>query len=199
VTVRGVVLATSGAVLLGVSLYLFVKVRASPLQPSQAVIDEAKTHVPAQRAAPPPTTDPWSSGALASPHARAEAARAGLPPPGTRRIHTEPADDDDEPQVIHTTQVAPTLSVGETLDHDNKLTAANKSFDRGDYEDAQKEALEMLKNDPTDVKMLRIVVSTACFMGDPDKAQRYWSQLTEPRDRAQMSVRCARYGVTFKP
>jgi hypothetical protein len=196
VTVRGVVLATSGAVVLGVSLYLFVKVRASPARPSQDVIDEAKAHVPARRAAPPPT-DPWSSGALASPHARAEAARAHLPPPGVRRIHDEP---DRAPQpLIHTTRVAPQLSVDEDLARGNGLTEANKSFDHGDYEDAQKQALEMLKQDPGNVKMLRIVVSTSCFMGDPDKAQQYWSQLPETRDRAQMSVRCARYGVTFKP
>ena len=46
--------------------------------------------------------------------------------------------------------------------------------------------------------MLRIVVSSACFMGDPDKAQKYWSMLGDERDRAQMAVRCGRYGITFR-
>jgi hypothetical protein len=50
---------------------------------------------------------------------------------------------------------------------------------------------------PGNVRMLRLVVSSACMMGEPDKAQKYWIELPE-HDRAQMTTRCARFGVTFK-
>ena len=35
------------------------------------------------------------------------------------------------------------------------------------------------------------------MMGEPDKAQTYWLELPE-HDRAQMTTRCARFGVAFK-
>ena len=73
---------------------------------------------------------------------------------------------------------------------------ANRSYDRGDYEEARRLALEVLATRPDDVRMLRLVVSAACVLGDPDQARAYVAKLP-PRDRDQMTRRCARYGVTL--
>jgi hypothetical protein len=188
-------LATSGAVVLAASLYLYVQVRAAPSTPSQAAIDEAKARVPAVRAPTGPDVDLWATGAVGSPQARAEATRTALVGPAATRIEPSSAPP--------TTTVEPTLqvdqpSVDDELKSGDGMTIANKMFDRGDYDDAMKQALKMLDTDPKNPRMLRIVVSSACFMGDPDRAQKYWAQLADERDRAQMAVRCGRYGITFK-
>jgi hypothetical protein len=140
----------------------------------------------------PPTRagDPWGPGA-GSPQARAEATRTQLV--GGPETRVEPP---QQPSID------PGSASGENLDDDLKAsdgqTQANKLFDRGDWDEASAQALKMLETDPKNPRMLRIVVSVACFTNDPDKAQKYWSQLTDDRDKAQMSVRCARYGIQFK-
>lgn len=77
------------------------------------------------------------------------------------------------------------------------MDEANRYYDRQEFDTAQEAALKILERSPGNVRMLRIVVSTACFMGEPEKAQRYWNELPE-RDRVQMSTRCARVGVSFR-
>lgn len=195
VGVRSYGLAIAGFGVLMSSLYLFVKVRAAPAQPSPAALEGARLSRESQDLAPPPVAsgDPWSSGG--SPQARAEATRNQLVP-GAR---VEPA---DSPVVNPPTIPPPSGDDSSNVDDDLKasdgMTLANKLFDRGEYEDAEKQALKMLETDPKSARMIRIVVSAACFMGDPDKAQKYYAQLTDERDKAQMAVRCGRYGVTFK-
>ena len=191
VRVRQMALATSGAVLLATSLYLYVKVGAAPASPSQAAIDEAKARAPAPPPRPSTSQDLWATGAVGAPQAREE---ARLNQGGTRSEPSAPTPP--------TSTVEPQLQVEQSVDDELKtgdgMTMANKMFDRGDYDDAMKQALKMLESDPKNPRMLRIVVSSACFMGDPDKAQKYWSLLSDDRDRSQMSVRCGRYGITFK-
>ncbi len=192
VSVRQITLAVSGAVVLLMSLYLYVKVRAAPAQPSQAVLQGAALQhdMAAEPPPPPKQTDVWGPGG-GSPQARAEATRNQLV--GSDRV--EPGQPVTAPQLD-------TPASNENLDDDLKasdgMTQANKLFDRGDWDEASAQAIKMLENDPKNPRMLRIVVSVACFSNDPDKAQKYWSMLTDDRDKAQMSVRCARYGINFK-
>jgi hypothetical protein len=190
VTVRHITLLASGAVVLALSLYLFVKVDASPARPSPDAISHGNT-APVK----PPPVEPagvWSPGA-GSPQARAEATRQQLV--GSDRV--EPGSGSAIPPTIDTGPVD-NNNVDDDLKASDGKTQATKLFDRGDWDEASKQALKMLETDPKDARMLRIVVSVACFTGDPDKAQKYWSDLGDDRDKAQMAVRCGRYGITFK-
>lgn len=190
VSVRQITLAVSGTVVLAMSLYLYVKVRASPAQPSTAAIADAKAHAPA----PAPSPDPWNGG---PPQARAEATRTALVGPAETRVEPPPSGGSGAttpPQL----QVDDNSNVDDDLKASDGMTMANKLFDRGDWEEAAKQAAKMLETDPKNSRMLRIVVSVACFTGDPDKAQKYWTQLGDERDKAQMSVRCGRYGIQFR-
>jgi hypothetical protein len=79
---------------------------------------------------------------------------------------------------------------------DAVMSEANKAYDRGDFDDAKGIALKVLTKDPANIRMRRIVVSSACIDGDSTEAQKHYLQLP-PSDREQMKVRCARYGVSF--
>lgn len=75
------------------------------------------------------------------------------------------------------------------------ITEANTLYDRADYEGAKEAALKVLEDNPNNVRMLRVVVSSACIMGDHDEAATYYERLTRDRDRSHMRKRCSRYGV----
>lgn len=81
---------------------------------------------------------------------------------------------------------------------DAVMSEANKAYDRGDFDDAKAIALKVLAKTPNNVRMLRILVSSDCILGDNAEAQKHY-QLLPPGDRAQMRTRCERYGVTFPP
>jgi hypothetical protein len=83
-------------------------------------------------------------------------------------------------------------------DFDSAMLEANKLYDRHNYEEARTLALKLLEREPGTVRMLRVVVSSSCILGDGDTAQKYWTQLPE-FDRTQMTARCERFGVTFTP
>jgi len=192
VPVRVVVLIGASIVLAGVLVYLFFAVRSGPPAPIAAPVSP-RSEAPAPTEAPAREDDPWSrtrndargpavhsqlgkTAALVDPdHAAApiDVPAAPAPPPGTPSL----ADD-------------PNLELSTALDE------ANRFYDRGDYDTAQEVALKLLDRLPGNVRMLRVVVSTACLMGDPDKARRYLGQLPE-RDKQQMITRCARNGINF--
>ncbi|KAB2908180.1 MAG: hypothetical protein F9K40_04545 [Kofleriaceae bacterium] len=83
-------------------------------------------------------------------------------------------------------------------DLDAAMLQANKLYDRHSYDDARQLALKLLDRQPGTVRMLRVVVSSSCILGDAEMAQKYWLQLPD-FDRGQMSTRCERFGVTFTP
>lgn len=76
------------------------------------------------------------------------------------------------------------------------MTETNKMYDRGDYDGARTMAYKLLEQQPGNVRMLRVIVSSSCIMGDADVATKYWAMLPA-QDQTQMSVRCARYQVSF--
>jgi len=83
-------------------------------------------------------------------------------------------------------------------DFDAAMLQANKLYDRHSYDEARQLALKLLDRQPGTVRMLRVVVSSSCILGDAEMAQKYWLQLPD-FDRGQMSTRCERFGVTFAP
>ncbi len=79
---------------------------------------------------------------------------------------------------------------------DAVMAEANKAYDRGDLDEAKVIARKVLATSPKNVRMLRIVVSASCIMGDNAEAQEAFAQLPQ-FDREQMKTRCARHGVSF--
>ena len=120
------------------------------------------------------------------PRLRADLGATDLPPPidlpDRLRAGTavQPAIDPDNPEWV------------------SAMTESNKAYDRGDFDGARSLAMKLLGKDPSNIRMLRIVVSSSCIMGDADVATQYWSRLP-PGDQAQMADRCSRYQVSFPP
>ena len=167
---------------LGLGVYLFVEVRAEPA-PLEPVMGRAS-----RTPAPPPRT-PQGAPQRDEPVAALAAPRSP-PPQGAPRVI----------QATQATQAAPTLAgsdeppVGAKLDA--AMVEANRAYDRGDFDEAKAAAGRLLASDPTNVRMLRIMVSASCLDGDVTVAQAHYGRLPAG-DQNQMKVRCARYGVTF--
>ena len=82
------------------------------------------------------------------------------------------------------------------VDLKSKMDDANRLYDRADYEGARDAAVELLSSEPTNVRMMRIIVSSSCIMGDEEVATKHFSDLPA-RDQRQMARRCKRYGIEF--
>ncbi|HEY0194623.1 MAG TPA: hypothetical protein VGC42_26105 [Kofleriaceae bacterium] len=178
-TGRALALPIGAALLLAVGVYLYIEVHASPTAP-------AAGHRPPTRApvaaAPSEAPDP-------APHP--------LPPrlPGEKR---QP-DADDRAAVAGTGEPAPSKPSG-TPGIEAKLEGvmqqANRAYDRGDLDEAKMIASRVLTASPDNVRMLRIVVSSACIDGDSAVAQASFAKLP-PADQEQMRARCNRYGISL--
>jgi len=79
---------------------------------------------------------------------------------------------------------------------DAVMAEANRAYDKMDFDEARSIAQKVLKQQPTNSRMLRIMTSAHCIENDNVEAQKYFNLLPAP-DREQMKTRCARYGVTF--
>lgn len=79
---------------------------------------------------------------------------------------------------------------------DKRMSETNRMYDRRDYEGAMAQAREILAEAPGNVRMLRVVVSSACIMGDEQVAREHYGKLP-PRHQRQMDRRCSRYGMKF--
>lgn len=186
-----VILVAGAIAVSGIALYLFVAVREAPAQAQviASTVESPKRSIDADADA----TDaaPRVARARPDPDARDDEPRGkrpiralGKPMMGDFRKATaerELAEQDPD-------RANPKL--------DAVMDEANKAYDSGDTEDAKAIALKVLASDPTNVRMLRIAVSTSCIDGDSAEAQKHYAQLPGG-DREQMRTRCARYGVTF--
>jgi hypothetical protein len=175
-------LPIAAVLVLGLGVYLFVEVRAEPAPPEPVMGRASRTSAPPARApqSAPPADEPVAAPPAPRPSAPPQQAAPGAPA-------TQPA--------------APTLSapdepppVGPKLDA--AMAEANRAYDRGDFDEAKAAAGRLLASDPTNVRMLRIMVSASCVDGDTAVAQAHYARLP-PGDQAQMKTRCARYGIVF--
>lgn len=74
------------------------------------------------------------------------------------------------------------------------MTQATRHYDKGDYPAALEAALAVLEDDPRNIKMLRVVVSTKCALNEVDSARSYSKRLPR-RDQRQMRTRCKNWGA----
>jgi thioredoxin-like negative regulator of GroEL len=76
------------------------------------------------------------------------------------------------------------------------MANANRAYDHGDYEEARQIASQVLIRQPSNARMLRILVSSSCVEGDAVAAQASMTQLSAA-DQEQMRARCQRYGINL--
>ena len=187
---RSILLAASGGLVLIAIVALFVEVNEAPARPNQAKIDEARQKHKRTRSAPPPApSDPWSRAVDPTP-------RLGVEPPSRPRPEPEPEPVRPAPTTAGAA-ATPSLEGDPRLEISSAKDEANRLYDKMDYPAAMEKALSVLQQQPGDVRMLRVVVSAACQLGEADKAKQYWEQLP-PHDQNQMTRRCQRYGITFQ-
>jgi hypothetical protein len=173
-------LPLAAVLVLGLGVYLLVEVRAQPAPPATRV-------APRDRAVAPAASVPQ----VAAPGPQAQVIET---PPSPDRMASRPADTARRasPPAL---EAAPTADlVGPALDA--AMADANSAYDRGDFEDARTLASRVLARHPTNVRMLRIMVSAACIEGDQAAAQTHYTALPAD-DQGQMKIRCARYGISF--
>jgi hypothetical protein len=183
VQVRHVALAAMAIAVLGMGVYLFVEVHASPAV-AQPAAPSAPPPVAADAPKPAAVINIDHGAAPPIPHTAGPPAHASVAP---------------KPQLGEPVPAAP--EKGEDGRTEVKLEAlmdqANKAYDRQDFDEAKLFAGKALAQDPKSVRMMRIMVSASCIDGDNAIGQKYYEQLPK-FDREQMKTRCDRYGVTFK-
>jgi hypothetical protein len=186
VGVRHAVLSIGAVLVLGLGVYLFVEVRSQAEPPAMGPRDTLTalaTGAPSPQPARPVVAPPVAPHEVAVP--RRSAPLSPVPPaaapPGPAPLASEPAQ--QEPELV-----GPKL--------DAVMDEANKAYDRGDFDEAKTIAARLLARYPSNVRMLRIMVSASCIDGDAQAAQAHYARLPAP-DQAQMRTRCARYGVSF--
>jgi hypothetical protein len=189
VSIRHAALSIGAALVLGLGVYLFVEVRAQPVPAASSGAAPPRTVDPPAVSAPPPPGP-------AAPPARAPAAGSSAPAgsgaastagSGAPRPALAPGDPAAAPP-------AADALAGSGLDA--AMAEANRAYDRGDLDDAKTLASRLLAQQPTNVRMLRIMVSASCIDGDSATALASFVKLPLP-DQAQMRIRCARYGMSF--
>jgi hypothetical protein len=168
---------------LAAGVYLFIQVHESPA--------EAKISVPRSQVA---QTDPGTTP-VTNPTEPVTVPRV------TRPLGRPMPASEARPEVPQTSGDSPALTNDVPDKADPRfqmiMAEANKAYDRQDFDEARAIATKVLQKDPTNTRMLRIMVSSHCIEGDSVAAQTYYEKLPE-FDKQQMAKRCATYGVTFQ-
>ncbi len=189
---RSIVLGAVAALVAAGGVYLMIEVRASgAAAPSDKALKEAADRHArvAGSAVRPPRIEDLGAGATG--------ATGGSLAPKNPDLDRRVADAFTRDKVaLDQGSAAPDPALNP--DFDTAMLEANKLYDRHNYEDARQLALKLLDREPGTVRMLRVVVSSSCILGDAETAQKYWPQLPE-FDRGQMTSRCERFGVNFTP
>lgn len=183
-TPRHLILAVLGAAVLVAGVYLYLEVRSTPNAVAQPVaVKPEPPEVPQVAAeerhesARTPGGNRFTAGNVHMPSGTAPALEKGS---------DEETSDETAAQLDR-----PNPKIDAIMDQ------ANKHYDKGEWEDAKVIAAKVLTKQPTNIRMMRIMVSASCVDGDSIVAQKWFDQLPKP-DREQMKVRCDKYGVSFK-
>jgi hypothetical protein len=174
-----VVLAIAALLVLGSGVYLLLQVRSGPAEAGASATRPVVVE-PVQAPEPEPATQVTATAQPTS--GRRAAVRLGdlaRAAPAEVEPVTATGDRDDKPYQL-----------------DQLMDEANRAYDRMEFDEARAIAQRILAKQPTNVRMLRIMVSAACIEVEPAEAQKYFNQLPA-RDREQMKTRCMKHGVTF--
>jgi len=180
-------------VILGGGLYLFLQVTSDPATPAVAARDDR----------PSPRDQPATNDHTSETAPRFTPMK---PRTGSATIDRPIRPTTDTSGTGATTGTGPALEgssdeptgTDPDVDLDLAMDEANKLYDGNDYEAATKQAQRVLAKHPENVRMMRIVVSSGCLMGDLDTANKYQAMLPA-RDQADMIRRCGAANVHLDP
>jgi hypothetical protein len=201
---RTIIFSVSTGLIVIALFVLFAQVQGNPAVevPERALEEARQRHERANAARSRP--DPGETQSFESPPPRRPGprARAGnrdepsAQPEDLPEERRRPRFDVDRERGNQPFSVTSSMQQGRALK--DRMDETNKLYDSRDYEGAIASAQEILKDMPRNVRMLRVVVSSACITGDEGMAREHYAMLPA-RDQEQMSVRCKRYGVAFDP
>lgn len=184
-SLKNALLVALAVLVVGMGVYLFVQVRATPVEANAVPVKRDST---ATASATEDKPDPGTGGT----------APEAPPVPGSTRTlwEREPKGEGKANTLIGSRE---TVNDDRQVDLklDNLMEIANKAYDAQDFDQAVAIAGKVLAKEPDNVRMLRIMVSANCIQGDSAVAQQHYEKLPQ-FDREQMKTRCDRYGVTFK-
>jgi hypothetical protein len=179
VSPKNLALIVAAFAVLIMGVYLFIQVKATPAQ-AQSTVTPSPTRTP-----PPAPESPPPQPPIAKP---TQASATATPPPV--RVGNAAIERPAQPEAAEDDQRAnPRL--------DSLMELANKAYDTQDFDQAIMIAGKVLQKEPTNVRMLRVMVSANCIAGDSAVAQQHYERLPKP-DRDQMKTRCERYQVTLR-
>jgi cell division protein FtsN len=180
VSPKNLALIAAAVAVMIMGVYLFIQVKASPAQAQSSATPTPTHSPPVERAIEP------AQPATAKP----------LPARPSPTPSPPPIAGNSEPQIA----AAPTDEQRANPKLDSLMELANKAYDTQDFDQAIAIAGKVLAKDPTNVRMLRIMVSANCISGDAAVAQSHYDRLPKPPavDREQMKARCDRYQVTLR-
>ncbi len=161
-------------------VYLFFEVRSSPAAPQPLAREASKDEDDKPESAKPNDTKTAGAGLR------------GM----ARKAAGDPESKSSDPTPPPPTMESPPEGKLEGPKLDAIMAEANKAYDKMDFEEARSIAQRVLKQQPTNTRMLRIMTSASCIEVDAAEAQK-WFNLLPVADREQMKTRCQRYGVTF--
>ncbi|HET9988708.1 MAG TPA: hypothetical protein VFQ65_09310 [Kofleriaceae bacterium] len=179
-SVRHLVLGLIAAAVLIAGVYLFIEVRST--SPAIAAAPPSHPNDPGSDEPHPTTSDRVGTPPVVRP--ADHVAGTAVPPPSV-------ASDEESSDETAAALDKPNPKIDAIMDQ------ANKHYDKGEWEDAKLIAAKVLTKQPTNIRMMRIMVSASCVDGDTVVAQKWFDQLPKA-DREQMKVRCDKYAVTFK-
>jgi len=175
-------------------IYLFLSLDSEAPTPDQALAEaraERATPAKGKRAASDRTTDRARPG---QPQRRTP---RDFDPDSAPRSGDLGKHNAEIPEKFRNDLANPKEYEGPSVEQSDTLTEANKLYDKGDFDGARALAQKMLVDLPGNVKMLRVVVSSSCILGEGDVAQQYVGQLP-PGDHAAMVARCAKFQIDLK-
>lgn len=181
---KNALLAAAAVAVLGMGVYLFIQVRATPAQ-AGATHSGSKT----------PSQKPARENTVAAVDTKEPAQPPAPPVPGSTRTTWERTPSGNSPATEGGGSQQDDRKVD--LKVDNLMELANKAYDSQDFDQAIAIAGKILTKEPNNVRMLRVMVSANCIQGDSVIAQQHYEKLPQ-FDREQMKQRCDRYGVIFK-
>lgn len=201
--VRTTLLALSSVLVLGGLVYVAVEVRAKPLDgtivptttATHAAEPEADATSGSGHPAPRPRGRAGSAGSSIAAGARGAdndrapalgaAAADGLRLPGAGRPGTLAgggAGDDGEPADLT----------------GSRAGEASRLYDQREYDEAIKLSQAILASEPDNVRVMRVLISSACASGDVGLANTYYAKLTRVKDKRDMKKRCERFGAVIE-
>ncbi len=200
VPLRPILLVMASFLVLSALLVLLVEARSSATieVPEEALAQARARYTRAQAQRPAPPAPLPTAAARARPTPPTRAAEPDVPP---ELDEAEIGDRYAELRAQRAAQAAERQrerqdeAVEQREEIRERRERVREYYDQGDYDNALREARELLPMAPNNRYVLRVSVTAACAVEDAAAAAEQYSKLFRDEDRRIVRTRCARYGV----